>query len=450
MTGMTGDCTPAAGDCTDVQGPVMDGDMGPMVPAGDYAAPAMDAFDTSNPEFASPEMTAARADVNDAVEVNADGGLDVVADQYDMGGEPGYDGCPPINPPMDTGADGGHPMPGPFIEIMSQPQTAGPVMETMGGASEAFSGAIEGGMDAGFDAFAENFEANMPEGMDMEMFDAVGDAMASNMPEPMPPMGEMGPAMLQAMNDSMPEGMEMPTEMMESFGDMFNDMSSSMEEAGITPEEFGENFGDNGAHGDCADINGDMGGCSGDMTGVSGDMGAMQGDFSGVQGDVTGMEGDVTGIQGDVSNMEGDCSAIHGDCAGIQGDVTGVSGDMTDVAGDMGPMQGDYTDHAGPAMMPPPAPFNVDAALDAAGGESAGMHSMEAAMAQTGDGPGPIMEVNPADAALGQAMDSAMDQGGAAASGPDTMAGADGDFSYMDDPQAGDDPSSDDDSGLAG
>jgi hypothetical protein len=40
----------------------------------------MDAFDTASPEFASPEMTEARAEVNDAAEVNAEGQIEVAPD----------------------------------------------------------------------------------------------------------------------------------------------------------------------------------------------------------------------------------------------------------------------------------------------------------------------------------------------------------------------------------
>jgi hypothetical protein len=40
----------------------------------------MDAFDTASPEFASPEMTEARAEVNDAAVVNDEGQIEVAPD----------------------------------------------------------------------------------------------------------------------------------------------------------------------------------------------------------------------------------------------------------------------------------------------------------------------------------------------------------------------------------
>ena len=83
------------------------------------------------------------------------------------------------------------------------------------------------------------------------------------------------------------------------------------------------------------------------------------------------------------------------------------------------------------------------------GGESAGMGAMDAAMG--GDAAAaPAMDINPADAALGQAMDSAMDQGGApAGNGPGITQEALDDPGYVD-PGQDDDQSSDDDGGMAG
>jgi hypothetical protein len=60
------------------------------------------------------------------------------------------------------------------------------------------------------------------------------------------------------------------------------------------------------------------------------------------------------------------------------------------------------------------------------------------------------MDINPADAALGQAMDSAIDQGGApAGNGPGITQEALDDPGYVD-PGQDDDQSSDDDGGMAG
>ena len=85
----------------------------------------------------------------------------------------------------------------------------------------------------------------------------------------------------------------------------------------------------------------------------------------------------------------------------------------------------------------------------AGGGESAGMGAMGDAFGGQPDTAAP-MDVNPADAALGQAMDSAMDQGGAPAG--DTGAPAMDDTAGADivDPGMDDDQSSNDDGGLAG
>ena len=87
MTGATGDVTDVQGDVTNVDGPIADagGDVGTFEPAGDFEMPAdMDPFDTGNPDFASPEMTEARAEANDAVEIGPEGSP-VVADAFGCG-----------------------------------------------------------------------------------------------------------------------------------------------------------------------------------------------------------------------------------------------------------------------------------------------------------------------------------------------------------------------------
>jgi hypothetical protein len=85
----------------------------------------------------------------------------------------------------------------------------------------------------------------------------------------------------------------------------------------------------------------------------------------------------------------------------------------------------------------------------AGGGEAAGMGAMDDAFAGQPDTAAP-MDINPADAALGQAMDSAMDQGGApAGNGPGITQEALDDPGYVD-PGQDDDQSSDDDGGMAG
>jgi hypothetical protein len=81
MTGCEGDMTAVAGDMTEVTGDITTAapaDFGPVVDAP--VAPPMDAFDTASPEFASPAMTEARAEVNDAAAVNDEGQIDVAPD----------------------------------------------------------------------------------------------------------------------------------------------------------------------------------------------------------------------------------------------------------------------------------------------------------------------------------------------------------------------------------
>ena len=101
--------------------------------------------------------------------------------------------------------------------------------------------------------------------------------------------------------------------------------------------------------------------------------------------------------------------------------------------------------------MPPIAPDMAAGTPEGAmemsgGGESAGMGAMDDAF---GGQPDTVAPADVADAALGQAMDSAMDQGGAPGPGAqpamDDTAGAD-----IVDPGMGGDQTPDDDGGLAG
>jgi hypothetical protein len=81
MTGCTGDMSAVAGDMTDFAGDcgaAAPADFGPVADAP--PVPPMDAFDTASPEFASPEMTEARAEVNDAAVVNDEGQIEVAPD----------------------------------------------------------------------------------------------------------------------------------------------------------------------------------------------------------------------------------------------------------------------------------------------------------------------------------------------------------------------------------
>jgi hypothetical protein len=77
------------------------------------------------------------------------------------------------------------------------------------------------------------------------------------------------------------------------------------------------------------------------------------------------------------------------------------------------------------------------------------MDAMDAAFGDQPDTAAP-MDINPADAALGAAMDSAIDQGGAPAGGPGITQEALDDPGYVD-PAMDDDPAADDDDGgMAG
>jgi hypothetical protein len=235
-------------------------------------------------------------------------------------------------------------------------------------------------------------------------------------------------------------------------------------------------------------VAGDMTGCQGDMTNIAGDMGPVQGDCSAMSGDVTGMQGDMTGCSGDMTGCNGDMSAVAGDMTDFAGDCGGAApndfgpvqdappappmdafdtgnpafasqemtearAEVNDAAAANGEGQIEVApDMANPAFNPEPIAPNMDAgtpegAAEAAGGGE-GVGVMDSAFAPAADA-GPAMDINPADAALGAAMDSAMDQGGAPApdAGPDPILD---DGAGIVDPGMDDDQGPEDDGGLAG
>jgi hypothetical protein len=102
MTGITGGMGPMTGDMTDMSGPVVDMDVAvipPLVPP--LPMPEMpDAFDTASPDFASPEMTEARAEVNDAAAMNDQGQIEVAPDMAN----PAHD-MAPVAPNMAGGGE---------------------------------------------------------------------------------------------------------------------------------------------------------------------------------------------------------------------------------------------------------------------------------------------------------------------------------------------------------
>jgi hypothetical protein len=113
----------------------------------------MDAFDTASPEFASPEMTEARAEVNDAAVVN---------DEGQIAPAPGMPDMPPVAPDMAAGTPEG-------------------AMEMSGGGESAGMGAMEG-------AFAPPADTAAPAD------DALGSAMDQAM-DPGAPAPGTQPAM---------------------------------------------------------------------------------------------------------------------------------------------------------------------------------------------------------------------------------------------------------------
>lgn len=157
MTGCTGDLSAVAGDMTDFAGDcgaAAPADFGPVADAP--PVPPMDAFDTASPEFASPEMTEARAEVNDAAVVNDGGGIEVAPDMAN----PAFDPAP-ITPDLVAGTPEG-------------------AMEMSGGGESAGMGAMEG-------AFA-------PDAAPAAAPDAAGSAMDQAMDPGAPAPGGDQPA----------------------------------------------------------------------------------------------------------------------------------------------------------------------------------------------------------------------------------------------------------------
>ena len=169
----------------------------------------------------------------------------------------------------------------------------------------------------------------------------------------------------------------------------------------------------------------------------------------------------------------GDMSVVSGDMGGCSGDMTGcqcddmapMAGDFSDYQGDMasaGPNDiGDFKDtpDVGSVMESQPYQDAQEANFDTGAGtaegaiemsaEAAGMGAME--MSFSADGSSQSFEtVDQGDAALGQAMDSAMDQGGAPAAGGEQPMDS-GMAEAIVDPAMDDGPKDDDQGGgLAG
>jgi hypothetical protein len=148
MTGCTGDMSAVAGDMTDFAGDcgaAAPADFGPVADAP--PVPPMDAFDTASPEFASPEMTEARAEVNDAAVVNDEGQIEVAPDMAN----PAFDPAP-IAPDMAAGTPEG------AAEMSGGGESAGmgamegafaPPADTAAPADDALGSAMDQAMDPG-------------------------------------------------------------------------------------------------------------------------------------------------------------------------------------------------------------------------------------------------------------------------------------------------------------
>jgi hypothetical protein len=155
MTGCTGDMSAVAGDMTDFAGDcgaAAPADFGPVADAP--PVPPMDAFDTASPEFASPEMTEARAEVNDAAVVN---------DEGQIAPAPGMPDMPPVAPDMAAG--------------------------TPEGAAEAAGGGESAGMGAMDGAFADTAAA--PAAAPDAAESAMDQVMVPDAPAPGPEVAGM-------------------------------------------------------------------------------------------------------------------------------------------------------------------------------------------------------------------------------------------------------------------
>jgi hypothetical protein len=299
------------------------------------------------------------------------------------------------------------------------PEMMGPVMDNpqgfadaMGSGMEAFSAAMEGGggMEAAFEAFGDVAGPMMMDmGVPMEVFDAVGDMVGAAVGPAMmmgpadAGGGDMGAMMMDAVDMMMPEGMDMPPEV----GGAMMDMGTAMGDAGVMPHDV-----------------------AGEMMAPPGDPGYP------MPCDAAGDPVMVPGDPGSVPMMD-----MGGEPILQAPPADGACADM----GTMMPPEGGY-DHppmGGDMMMPPP--MNMDIAMmgpndtlesmgmnpDGSGGayesgtmdmgamgDGGGMGAMADAM-----GGAPVIgdegfveaaPVDAMDAAVGSAMDSAMDQGGPA------------------------------------
>jgi hypothetical protein len=129
----------------------------------------MDAFDTGSPEFASPEMTEARAEVNDAAVVNQEGGIEVAPDMAN----PAFDPAP-IAPDMAAGTPEG------AAEASGGGESAG-----MGAMDDAFGGQPDTAAQAAPDAAETAMDqAMVPDAPELGGETTTDDPMAGGIVDP--------------------------------------------------------------------------------------------------------------------------------------------------------------------------------------------------------------------------------------------------------------------------
>jgi hypothetical protein len=271
------------------------------------------------------------------------------------------------------------------------PEMMGPVMDNpqgfadaMGSGMEAFSAAMEGGggMEAAFEAFGDAAGPMMAEmGIPQDFFDAVGEMVGAAVGPAMMMApadaggGDMGAMMMDAVDMMMPEGMDMPPEV----GGAMMDMGNAMGDSGCNCHEVaGEFMPPAGDPGYPMPID-----AAGDPVCVPGDPGSVP---------MTHMDGEPI-LQ---------APPADGACA-----------DM----GTMMPPPGGYDHPPMDGGMTMPEPMTFDLAIAPALGEEGfvGADPMADAMGG-GNMAAPTPEALAADAmdaAMGSAMDGAMDQGGA-------------------------------------
>ena len=276
-----------------------------------------------------------------------------------------FDTIFPNNPP---------PMPPEMMDAIGD-TGPGPLVDSMGGGMEAFAGAMQGGGDiaAGGEAFMDFMHdacanGDVP-GVTPEMFDGMADAFSDvagpammGMPADASP-ADMGEVFMDAATMMMPEGFDMPPEM----ADMFGGMADTFADTGCSPHDIGAEFGppmpDGAVPGDPASF--------------------PEGDFAPPPGDMAG------GPEGGMAPPPGDMAGgPEGGMAPPPGDMAGGAADALGGALGAGPVDG---------------PGDVGAGAAALGGAAAAGD-----MAANAADPAAAV-----DAAVGSAMDAAMEQGGA-------------------------------------